>query len=47
MVIWVVLSMIFVYIYVLHVQQVLPQYQWDIHKVCEAYVKALAEEKRL
>jgi len=33
---WVVLAVIFVYLYVFYLQQVLPDYRWDVNAVCAA-----------
>jgi len=35
---WIVLSVIWVYMYVFHFQQVLPDYRWDVHQVCTPWL---------
>jgi hypothetical protein len=34
-----VIGIIWVYMYMYHWQQVLPDYRWDVHDVCESYIK--------
>lgn len=36
---WMVLSVFFIYLYLVHMQMVLPGYQWDVRKPCAAWVK--------
>jgi len=34
-----VVSVVWVYGYMVHLQQVLPQYNWDVHEVCVEFIK--------
>jgi len=35
------LSLLWVYLYIHHIQSVLPEYQWDVHPVCSRYLTTL------
>jgi hypothetical protein len=39
-VLWGVVSVIWVYLYIFHLQSVLPEYQWDVHEPCSSYLAA-------
>jgi len=36
---WLIVSVLWVVLYIEFLQQVLPQYNWDVHLVCDAYIK--------
>merc|ERR1740123_1124412 len=35
---WIVVVLSWSYLYMRHLQRVLPDYKWDIHAVCKAYI---------
>lgn len=38
---WAVVAMIWVYLYIFHLQAVLPEYKWDVHGVCTKWLHSL------
>jgi len=41
--VWLILSIVWVYGYVFHFQHVLPDYKWDVHEVCSDWLSKILE----
>uniref|UniRef100_A0A7S2HKQ7 Uncharacterized protein n=1 Tax=Alexandrium andersonii TaxID=327968 RepID=A0A7S2HKQ7_9DINO len=44
--VWGVMSVIFVWCYVFHMQQVLPDYRWDVQDLCSKHLMTLVADQR-
>jgi hypothetical protein len=38
---WAIVAIIWVYLYIFHLQKVLPEYKWDVHAVCTKWLHSL------